>query len=326
MDVQPYPFHALRQVSRRAAVLESTVARWLAVPRETAAPGSRRIEALCGGPVRWALHGASVAGPFDPYPAVAIVRAGTVRVPVLASGAAIRGLAQRLLGGPDELAAPRPLVAVEHAVWALALATALDEVGAPLEVWPVVVDELPRPAGISLELAVTFGERSLVVRAIVPRELALASPPIAAPAAWTARARRELPIVVARTAVPRAALPALAVGDVITVEAVAGAAALDLDRLAVTLAVAPGALAAEVTGYGRRDMALPDDTHVELTVALGTTTLTLRQIVGLTVGEIVPLRRPLAGPFELRAEGQVIGEGELIDVEGELGVRITALR
>jgi flagellar motor switch/type III secretory pathway protein FliN len=324
LDVAPYPFRSLRQVSARAAALESTVARWLA----TDGGGRRgRLQRLCGGPVTWALLGASAGRTFDPYPAVAMVRAGNVRVPVLASGAAIRGLAQRLLGGPEELGAPRPLGAVEHAVWALALATALEEAGAPLEVWPVVVDEGARPAGITLDLELRIAGVVAEVRAIVPRELALATPPALSPPAWTARVSRELAVVVARAAVPRAALAAVGRGDVITVERPAsGGIELVLERGVVELAVAAGARAGQVTGYGRRDMALPDDTHAELTVTLGTTALTLRQLAGLTVGEIVALRRPLAGPFELRVDGQLIGEGELIDVEGELGVRVTALR
>jgi flagellar motor switch/type III secretory pathway protein FliN len=72
-------------------------------------------------------------------------------------------------------------------------------------------------------------------------------------------------------------------------------------------------------------MSLPDDAHVELTVALGTTQLSLRQVVELAIGQIIQLGRPLAGPFELRAAGRIVGRGELVDVDGELGVRIVSL-
>jgi type III secretion protein Q len=85
-------------------------------------------------------------------------------------------------------------------------------------------------------------------------------------------------------------------------------------------------MAAEVaTGYVRRDMALPDEAHLELTVQLGTTRLSLRRISELAVGEVIPLGRPLAGPYEVRAAGQLVGHGELLDVDGELGVRIVSL-
>ena len=60
--------------------------------------------------------------------------------------------------------------------------------------------------------------------------------------------------------------------------------------------------------FGAR-LSLPDDAHVELTVALGTTQLSLRQVFELSVGQIVSLGRPLAGPFELRAAGRLVGKG-----------------
>jgi type III secretion protein Q len=79
-----------------------------------------------------------------------------------------------------------------------------------------------------------------------------------------------------------------------------------------------------VTGYVPRDMALPD-AHVELTVTAGTTRLSLRQLTELAPGQIISLGRPLGGPFEVRAEGRVLGRGELVDVDGELAVRIVSL-
>jgi type III secretion protein Q len=110
------------------------------------------------------------------------------------------------------------------------------------------------------------------------------------------------------------------------IDAAALAMALEIFGGAVGLAGTPGALVAEVTtGYVPRDMSLPDDAHVELTVGLGTTRLSLRQVMELAVGQVVPLGRPLAGPFELRAAGQLVGQGELVDVDGELGVRIVRL-
>ena len=94
----------------------------------------------------------------------------------------------------------------------------------------------------------------------------------------------------------------------------------------IGLAIAKNAVGGEVaTGYVPRDMSLPDQAHVELTVALGTTQLSLRQLGDLAIGQIVQLGRPLAGPFELRAAGRVVGRGELVDVDGELAVRIVSL-
>jgi type III secretion protein Q len=70
---------------------------------------------------------------------------------------------------------------------------------------------------------------------------------------------------------------------------------------------------------------LPDDAHLELTVQLGTTHLSLRQIANLAVGQIISLGRPLAGPYDIRVGNRLLGQGELVDVDGELGVRIVSL-
>src|SRR6187402_1615898 len=117
-NFSPFPFDRLRRVTRREAALESAVARWIA-----ARPPGARVARLAGGPVRVRLvgHGAG-GGAIDPHAALAEVRAGGASIVLAASSAPVRALAQRLLGGPAELAAPRPLGVVEHAIWALAVA------------------------------------------------------------------------------------------------------------------------------------------------------------------------------------------------------------
>jgi len=136
----------------------------------------------------------------------------------------------------------------------------------------------------------------------------------------------DCPIVLGRCALDRQALPRLAVRSVITLDRPTATAELDALGGTIGLTIAQNAVVGEVaTGYVARDMSLPDDAHVELTVALGTTQLSLRQLGDLAIGQIVQLGRPLAGPFELRAAGRVVGRGELVDVDGELAVRIVSL-
>jgi type III secretion protein Q len=72
-------------------------------------------------------------------------------------------------------------------------------------------------------------------------------------------------------------------------------------------------------------MALLDEASLEVTVQLGATRLSLRQLGELAVGQIVPLGRPLAGPYEVRVAGRMVGQGELVDIDGELGVRIVSI-
>ena len=316
-NFSPYPFERLRRVTRRAAALESAIARWIA-----ARPGGDagdRVARLAGGRVRIRVVGGVAAGAgIDPHAVLAEVRAGGASIVLAASSAPVRALAQRLLGGPDELAAPRPLAMIEHAIWALAVAASIEDAGVAAEVWPLAGPP-PDPGGPRIELAIELPAGPMTVVACFPPDLELRAPPPRELPAWTI----ALPVVVGRCAIPRAAVGALAPRDVVTLE---GGLELALGDGGIGLRASPGAMAAEVaTGYVRRDMALPDDAHLELTVQLGTTLLPLRRIAELAVGEIIPLGRPLAGPYEVRAAGQLLGHGELLDVDGELGVRIVSL-
>jgi type III secretion protein Q len=162
-------------------------------------------------------------------------------------------------------------------------------------------------------------------------------------AAWADRTTIDVPIVVGRCALGRADVARLSARSLVTIEPVAGVrvprvgkpviAAAELEILGGTVGIRPKAgpagagdvVAEVVTGYVPRPMSLPDDAHVELTVGLGTTRMSLRQIFELAVGQVVTLGRPLAGPFELRAAGKLVGKGELVDVDGELAVRIVSL-
>lgn len=64
---------------------------------------------------------------------------------------------------------------------------------------------------------------------------------------------------------------------------------------------------------------------VQLTCEIGRLTLPAREILELRPGAVLPVGRPLAGPVDVTAGGRVIARGELVDVEGEIGVRITEL-
>jgi type III secretion system YscQ/HrcQ family protein len=76
--------------------------------------------------------------------------------------------------------------------------------------------------------------------------------------------------------------------------------------------------------------ALPSDQllgelPVQLTCEIGRLTLPAREVLELRPGAVLPVGRPLAGPVDLTAGGRVIARGELVDVEGEIGVRLTEL-
>ncbi len=319
-NFSPFPFDRLRKLSRRDAAVESALARWIA-PRQLGA----RVAALAGGAVRARLVGVAPRAP-DPHAALAEVRYAGVPITLAASSRPVRALAQRLLGGPPELDAPRPLTVAEHAIWALVVAAALGDLGVAGEVWPlegVGVDGPPDrgqiTVGFVVELPPIAGLAAMTVTASFAPDIVLRAPPARPLPAW----RFELPIVVGRCALPRASVAGLAVRDVITIEP---GLALVIGAGEIGLSAAPGAVEARVTtGYVSHDMALADDASLEVTVQLGATRLSLRQLGELAIGQIVPLGRPLAGPYEIRAAGRVVGQGELVDIDGELGVRIVSI-
>jgi hypothetical protein len=317
-NFSPFPFDRLPRRTRREAAIESTLARWVA-PRRL---GSK-VAALAGAPVRAHLIGV-VATAGDPHAAVAEVRCGGVSITVAASARPVRALAQRLLRGPVELEAPRPLTVVEQAIWALVVGAALVDLDVAGEVWPVdrgaPAHAVPGSVTVAfaVELPPWLGTAMTVTARFPPEILVRARPPRGLPG-W----RLALPVVVGRCALPRASLAGLAVRDVITIEP---GLELVIGAGAIGLTAAPGAVEARVaTEYGARHMALVDDATLEVTVQLGMTRLSLRQLGELAVGQIVPLGRPLAGPYEVRAAGRVLGQGELVDIDGELGVRIVSI-
>jgi type III secretion protein Q len=314
-----YPFAHLRRVGARDAAIESTLARWLA-----ARPLGARTARLAGGPVTARLVGVrdgACASALDPHAALAEVRVGGMSILVAASSRPVRALAQRLLGGPAELDAPRPLTTAEHAIWALALAAAIEDTGLAAEVWPCLDAEQATALPVRAELVVDVAGTPMTVVAYCPLEIVVRAPPPRAVPGWSF----DLPVVAGACVLDRETLSALAVRDVVTIEP---RLALVIGGGSVALRAASMAVEAEViSGYVPRSMStIADDAHLELTVQLGTTRLSLRQLAELAPGQVIALGRPLAGPFEIHAGGTRVGSGELVDVDGEVGVRIVSLQ
>lgn len=64
------------------------------------------------------------------------------------------------------------------------------------------------------------------------------------------------------------------------------------------------------------------DAPLVVRVEMGTVTMTMREWATLGAGDIIALGRRVGEPVVLRAAGMEIARGELVDIEGELGVRI----
>ncbi|OJT23338.1 type III secretion protein [Archangium sp. Cb G35] len=67
------------------------------------------------------------------------------------------------------------------------------------------------------------------------------------------------------------------------------------------------------------------DIPLQISVELARVPVTADQVVALRVGQVVELRRAPGEPVDLSVNGKVIARGELVEIEGQLGVRVLSL-
>jgi len=84
--------------------------------------------------------------------------------------------------------------------------------------------------------------------------------------------------------------------------------------------VAPGGGPA---GVATRPIELLHGVEMAVTVELGHTRMTMRELLNLRVGSIVELDRPAGGPVDIVVNGTLLARGDVVVVDDELGVRIT---
>jgi len=94
--------------------------------------------------------------------------------------------------------------------------------------------------------------------------------------------------------------------------------------------IALGADVTDAEARGRSEPAMSDETLTDLVleapvvvrVEVGSVTLSAREWAALRPGDVLETGIPLAQPAVLRVAGREVARGELVSVEGELGVRI----
>ena len=64
------------------------------------------------------------------------------------------------------------------------------------------------------------------------------------------------------------------------------------------------------------------DVPVVVRVEVGAARMTAREWAAVREGDSLTLGRPAAAPVTLRVGGLAVAEGELVEIDGELGVRI----
>lgn len=74
-----------------------------------------------------------------------------------------------------------------------------------------------------------------------------------------------------------------------------------------------------------RDLRLLADVQVELAVELGRVKLPLRDLLALGPGAVLELDRPADAPVDVLVNGCLVARGEVVVIDGDFGVRITAV-
>ncbi len=77
------------------------------------------------------------------------------------------------------------------------------------------------------------------------------------------------------------------------------------------------------TAAGSQDIDLIMDIPVKLTVELGRTKMTIKELLRLTQGSVVALDGLAGEPLDILINGYLIAQGEVVVVADKYGVRIT---
>jgi flagellar motor switch protein FliM len=70
---------------------------------------------------------------------------------------------------------------------------------------------------------------------------------------------------------------------------------------------------------------LLNDVPLQIAVEVGRLPITAEDVVGLKVGHVFDLNRAVGEPLDLSVNGKIVARGELVEIEGNLGIRIVSL-
>ncbi|MFO1464566.1 MAG: FliM/FliN family flagellar motor switch protein [bacterium] len=72
----------------------------------------------------------------------------------------------------------------------------------------------------------------------------------------------------------------------------------------------------------KRAVGLTADVPVQLVAVMGKKTITIKEILSLKKGQVIELNRFPNEAIDLVANGKLMAKGELVEIDGKLGVRI----
>lgn len=295
--------------------------------------------------------GIAIKGLFDNRPALLWVPEGTFRAiaPETSGLESIEGL-------PDPLLAALAEVSLRKVLKAYA-----NELGHMLRISEAAVEDAPQAFGIGLRVGATAEPTVLQVDDAAMAEIAerLASQPDLAPLPGSETMPVSLAIETASLAVTLGELRTLGAADVLLLAAGTDPADLRLTqqpggRVLATVRitddglVVQGVLGAEMAD--ENDDAPPpegtlegdaeetstdiddpgpaldvDALDVTLSFSIGSVELSVAELRALQKGYIFEPEAPLASPVRIYAGRRAVGEGELVELDGRVGVRVLRL-
>ncbi|MGL4335681.1 MAG: flagellar motor switch protein FliN [Turicibacter sp.] len=81
----------------------------------------------------------------------------------------------------------------------------------------------------------------------------------------------------------------------------------------------------EIYDQGQHNLGLLYDVPLELSVVLGKTKMSVKDVLEINTGKIIELNKYADDPLEIYANGKLIAEGEVVVVDENFGVRVTKL-
>lgn len=70
---------------------------------------------------------------------------------------------------------------------------------------------------------------------------------------------------------------------------------------------------------------LLNDVPLQIAVEIGRLPITAEEVVSIKVGHVFDLNRQVGEPLDLSVNGKIVARGELVEIEGNLGIRIVSL-
>lgn len=78
----------------------------------------------------------------------------------------------------------------------------------------------------------------------------------------------------------------------------------------------------EGEAIGAEAVGLTSDLPIQVVAVLGKKTISMRDLLNMRMGEVIDLGRAPSEVVDLVANGKLVAKGELIEIDGKLGVRI----